>query len=112
MTMDLAREFRLGAVLAVLASAGCSGGSAGGGDGDGGGIGAFNFNQANMEYAAGIGARVVDAFPPISDVKCPSGAWRVPIMARTVGAAVCQAFRSHARGAPRAHRAAQVHSLT
>ncbi len=59
---------RLGIVGAVIvALVGCGGGGDGG-DGGGGGQGAFNFNEANMEYAAGVTSRIVDGFAPVSDL--------------------------------------------
>lgn len=50
---------------AQLGVAACGKGGGGGGGPD---VGAFNFDQANMTYAAGVAARAVDAFPPVADV--------------------------------------------
>ncbi len=69
-----ARGARLIVLVIAVAVTSCSSGGGGddggggGGGGDGTSIGAFNFNQANMEYAAGIAARVVDTFPPVADL--------------------------------------------
>lgn len=55
-------------VIALTGVAACGGGKGGGGTDGGPDVGAFNFNQANMTTAAGVAARVVDAFPPVADL--------------------------------------------
>lgn len=70
MTHESRWTARLGIVGAavIVALVGCGGGGDGGDGGGGGGQGAFNFNEANMEYAAGVTSRIVDGFAPVSDL--------------------------------------------
>lgn len=62
--------------LLVVAAAGvlaCGGGGGGDGDGDGDGdVVGFAFNPANMEFAAGLAVRAVDAFPAVTDLLTPA----------------------------------------
>jgi hypothetical protein len=70
MTSRIRTVSLLAASALVIATVRCGGGGGGGGGVSGGGDNqqaAFNFNEANMTYAAGAASIAIDAFAPLSD---------------------------------------------